>query len=61
MKNFKNLLIYIAMFFGIFFVLAFLTGIIFKQDLIHSISTFIFYSLFIGWWIPLPVMLDDHK
>ena len=61
MKNLKKILIYIAMFFGIFFVLAFLIGIIIQQDLIHSLQTFIFYSMFIGWWIPLPVMLDDFK
>lgn len=61
MKNFKNILIYIAIFFGTFFTLAFLIGIIAQQDLIHSLQTFIFYSMFIGWWIPLPVMLDDFK
>lgn len=61
MKNLKKILIYIAMFFGTFFTLAFLIGIIIQQDLIHSLQTFIFYSMFIGWWIPLPVMLDDFK
>lgn len=61
MKNFKKILIYIAMFFGIFFVLAFLIGIIAQQNLIHSLPAFLFYSILIGWWVPLPVISDDFK
>jgi bacteriorhodopsin len=60
MKNFKKILIYIAMFFGTFFTLAFLIEIITQQDLIHSVQTFIFYSMFIGWWIPLPIIISDE-
>ncbi len=61
MKNLTKILIYIAMFFGTFFLLAFLIGIIFQQDLIHSIPIFFFYSILIGWWIPLPVISDEFK
>jgi len=61
MKNFKKILIYIAMFFGTFFTLALLLGVITQQDLIHSLPTFIFYSILIGWWLPLPVVLDEFK
>jgi len=61
MKNFKKILIYIAMFFGTFFTLAFLIEIITQQDLIHSLPTFIFYSILIGWWLPLPIISDEFK
>lgn len=61
MKNYKKILIYIAMFFGTFFTLTFLIGIITQQDLIHSLPTFIFYSILISWWLPLPVVSDEFK
>ena len=61
MKNLTKILIYIAMFFGTFFLLAFLIGIITQQDLIHSLLTFLFYSILLGWWIPLPIILDEFK
>ena len=61
MKNFKNILIYIAMFFGTFFLLAFLIGIITQQDLIHSLQTFMYYSILIGWWVPILIISNDFK
>jgi hypothetical protein len=61
MKNLTKIIIYIAMFFGTFFLLAFLIGIITQQDLIHSLPTFFFYSILLGWWIPLPVISDEFK
>jgi hypothetical protein len=61
MKNFKNILIYITMFFGTFFVLAFLLGIITQSDLIHDVPTFFFYSILIGWWLPLTIISDEFK
>jgi hypothetical protein len=59
MKNFKKLTIYMSIFFGMFFVIMFILGFIFQRDLIHSQQAFMFYSLFIGWWLPLPVILED--
>lgn len=49
------------MFFGTFFVLAFLLGIITQSDLIHDVPTFFFYSILIGWWLPLTIISDEFK
>jgi hypothetical protein len=60
MKNFKKLIIYISIFFGMFFVIMLILGFIFNQDLIHSKSAFMYYSLFLGWWIPIPTIKEDE-